>query len=112
MPRPRYDTVPESDTEIIEEVTYRQKTKRGMTLKQTRVPMEQSAKSKTGTASTSRSKTKKHVQTTQAEDATVGDHMLQAYDFVGDDDIQPEHASERIEPQVTVWFYDLLFTWF
>jgi hypothetical protein len=41
MSRIHYVPVPESDTEIIEEVTYRRKTMRGMKIKREQAPMEQ-----------------------------------------------------------------------
>lgn len=97
MPRPRYDVVPESDTEIIEEVTTRHRTKRGMKLKQERGPIEQPVQTKQTKASGSRSKTKKQAQAHQAADKIpdAGDTtIMQTYDFVGDEEFPLDHLSE------------------
>jgi hypothetical protein len=67
MSRIHYVPLPDSDTEIIEEVTYRRKTTRGMKIKQERTPMEQPLQETTGKTSRSRSKNKRQAQLRQVE---------------------------------------------
>jgi hypothetical protein len=57
-----YVPVPESDTEIIEEVTYRQRTTWGMKIKQERTPMEQPLQEAAGQTSHSQTRVKAQVQ--------------------------------------------------
>jgi hypothetical protein len=63
-----YVAVPESDTEIIEEVTYRRKTRQGMKIKHEQAPMEQPLEGATGRASHSRSKNTRQAQLRQGEE--------------------------------------------
>src|ERR1700677_1630983 len=104
MPRARYDIVPESDTEIVEEVTYRQKTKRGTKLKTTRTVVRQPTSAKTKTASGSQSKTRKQVQASEVEEEpSPGNNTdLPTYEVVGDLEYQPEYAVEDAEPLANV----------
>lgn len=57
-----YVAMPESDTEVIEEATYLQRTTRGTKIKQTRNRKEQPSQDTAGQASRSRSKTKRTSQ--------------------------------------------------
>jgi hypothetical protein len=68
MSRIHYVPLPDSDTEIVEEVTYRQRTSRGMKIKQERAPMEQPLRETTGKTSHSRSKNKSQAQLRHIEE--------------------------------------------
>jgi hypothetical protein len=98
MPRPRYDTVPKSDTEIIEEVTTQHRTMQGMKLKKERAPMVQPLQTKPGKASGSQSRTNKQAQVHQAAETIpdAGDtNVEQTYDFVDDQEYPLVHVSEE-----------------
>jgi hypothetical protein len=74
-----YAPVPDSDTDILEEVTYRQRTARGMKIKQQQSPMENPLQETTGKASRSRRKNQKQsllceVEETQQEPDNTGEH--------------------------------------
>ncbi|KAN0130001.1 hypothetical protein V8E53_012155 [Lactarius tabidus] len=104
MPRARYDIVPESGTEIIEEVTYHQKTKRGTKLKTTRTVVKQPIRAKAQTTSRSQSRARKKVQASESEEEPIGagnNNDNQTYDVVGDLEYQLQHAADEEEPLAT-----------
>jgi hypothetical protein len=68
MSRIHYVPVPESDTEIIEEVTYCRRTTWGVKIKQDRTPMEQPIPKPTGHISRSQGKSKKQAQLCYVEE--------------------------------------------
>jgi hypothetical protein len=68
MSQIHYVPVPESDTEIIEEVTYRRKTARGMKIKREQAPMEQPLQETTRKSSRPRVKNTHQAQLHQVED--------------------------------------------
>jgi hypothetical protein len=75
-----YVPVEDSDTEVVEEVTYRQRTTRGMKIKQQQVPMDNPHQETTGKASRSRRKIQSQVQLcevdeTQQELDSPGEHL-------------------------------------
>jgi hypothetical protein len=112
MPRPRYVAVPESDTEIVEEVTTRHRTTRGMKLKQERVAMERPLQTKPGKASGSRSKYNKQAQADQAaENISDAGHnnIVQAYDYVDNPEYPLVHLSDEEDHQAKVISQYLLF---
>jgi hypothetical protein len=105
MPRPQFDAVPDSDTEVVEELTTRNKTKRGIKLKTTRRVVEQPLQAKVEKASGSRRKNKKQTQAHRAEESIpdLGNNdMIQAYELVDDPEYQDEHVLEDAEPQGVV----------
>jgi hypothetical protein len=105
MPRAHYDIIPESDTEIIEEVTYRQKTKWGMTLKTTRTVLKVPTPAKAKAASGSQSKSKKKVQAFEVEEEPqiqVDNNDVQTYEVVSDLEYQLEDNMHNAELLATM----------
>jgi hypothetical protein len=104
---PRYfETVPDSDEDIIEEVNYLRKTKRGMRTTTKKVPMTHTPKAKAGEGSRSRSKGSRQAQVRRAEDipqevATIG--VMDTHEFIdGYEDNIPDPIAEEMHPQVMV----------
>jgi hypothetical protein len=101
-------TVPDSDDDIVEEVNYLRKTKRGMKTTKKQVPMTHPPHVKAGEASHlhSRSKSQRQAQLrriehTSQEVADVGD--MDTYQFtVGNEDHNPDPIVEEMQPQAMV----------
>jgi hypothetical protein len=99
-------TVPDSDEDIIEEVNYLRKTKKGMKTTTKRVPMTHPPQAKAGDAARSRHKGSRHTQVHRAEDtpqegAHIGD--MDTHEFIdGYEDNIPGAIMEEVQPQVMV----------
>jgi hypothetical protein len=106
-----YVTVPDSDTEIVEEVTNRRMTKRGMKTTYKQVPIEEPLKEKAEQASRSRRTRKRQtelpeVEATPQEPTDTGD--IDTHVFIeGHEDHIPEFDSEELQPQKMVWSFIL-----
>jgi hypothetical protein len=112
MPRSRHATVPDSNTEIIEEVVTSHWTTQGTKIEKTWVPAEQPVYSTTNKSSTSQSKPKNQGNTSRVEEEihdTGDNNIVQADQFIGDEDIPPVNISEDTDPQAIVSLWDLPF---
>ena len=99
--------VPESDTEIIEEVTYLHRTKRGLKTTTKQVTMEQPLKEKRSQASHSRSKSKSQPKIRQ-DDASSSELAskigeMEIHETIeGNDNVLHDHVVEDFQPQTRV----------
>jgi hypothetical protein len=103
-----FATVPDSDTEIVEEVGYHRRTKRGMKSTYKQVPATQPPQEKAGQASRSRSTKKRQAQLPEVEspqpepDPTHMDDM-QAHGFIDEqEDDLPEFVGDVMQPRTMV----------
>lgn len=111
MPRTRSTKhsaiVPESDTEIIEEVTYLHTTKRGTSIKKKKAVMEQSLKVKPTTLSGSCEKKKGKVPICEVEESPhepVAIGPLETHQYIDDEAYNPGDDTTMAEqPQEMVW---------
>ncbi len=110
-------TVPDSDTEIVEQVTYRRRTKRGIKTTYKQVLSEETPPEKVEKASRSRSRTQRQTklrserqtvprdaEPTQLEPNNIGD--METHEFLdGEEDDLPDNSPGGVQPQPTVWSY-------
>ena len=105
MPQFHQVDIPESDTEIVEELITERRTKRGVSMKKTRTPMTQSLPTKADKPSGSRAKPKKKPQAPQAEKATRAvedDDIIQTYEVGNEFEYQPDDFAEEVQLQGNV----------
>jgi hypothetical protein len=110
MPRPHYVAVSDSETEIVEELTTHETTKRGTKLKQKRVvekgPVQPKKRTTTDAkASGSRRKIIPDAQALHNEDIvenTDNNYMVQTYELVADPEYEADEILEDVDPQRNV----------
>jgi hypothetical protein len=100
MPRAHNIPVPDSDTEIIEVTAYRKKTKRGVKIKKTEVPMAQSLPTQPPKSSSNRRRTKRTADLHPDIGDTIEEEnrleALENQELIGD---FPEAEAEHIQRQ-------------